>query len=895
MVEGKEVELHQLFFMVGALGGGRAVAEKQLWSAVGAKLGLPESGSQANQASINQLSAIYQNVLSDFETYRHTSLRSTDPNAAFPPPHHLRVLRPEIEELASAPLHSRQKLYDSTLGEENSLRERSNSRFRGDVNEIISLASKILGNRPLPILGKHLPRQQPPASQAFVPAKYDSEDVADLLREAAELRFDSSEMRALANLDTWAAGWDQRAGTMLTELHQAGPNAPLDRAVWDTLFYEAFSHNYVLRRFNDVARVVKRIRLLEELRDLQDTALTMEDVEELQRQAVNCHLPPENEQAVKLKELAERGSQWCRYAHMVLEQPVIALEDLNKLVAPPCPVPVFPSLLEKLNTVRSRAREIEKQAIAILIPLAGHRTPFADAQHLVSNTQKDFLIPAIQILAKVAPQAAHIEKTCFDILNNRYSPQASHKPLFEELRDMRNTVQKVLWLFIIPSFDIVDQQLVQHDAWLGKLPWYRTPEPAMQGKLIVDDVVHNTRPEDDKPPTDPECTCICPRPVKATVEKQADAVQCDECGAKFHSKCIEGSCPFCDHHHWNGSLTKTRNFEFTDLLPIARAAPDLTRNYSLAWEHMDIIITYVDRLTRAIDVFLATVTEATINPPATTFIPQTRHFLRKLYKMQFSISIKARPDLPSYGLTLCHLHRVLTNNTKASQDTSQKKKTQRRPKFIFTAEVTRLATDGSRFHGYCVRYDEANNPAPKPWRCPMCMIRKGKQYPQSPVRVRTVAEQEADVYVDTKACLESYSWQLIRKRLPPPTDYTIILELERFVPGSNQYPDSSFAAKPPASAAQPQSSVGPSTPAPREPSQTPMLAVPSAGLASPASLAPSSLDGSSSTIIPHSRLAKRKVPASPATKNPRRVKRLLGEGGKAFDETTSQGDYPIEK
>lgn len=482
---------------------------------------------------------------------------------------------------------------------------------------------------------------------------------------------------------------------------------------------------------------------------------------------------------------------------------------------------------------------------------------------------------------------------------------------------MRNSVQKKLWMFMIPSFDIVDQQLVQHDAWLEKLPWYRTPEPAMQGKLIVDDVVHNTRPEDDKPPTDPECTCICPHPVKVTVEKQADAVQCDHCGAKFHSKCIEGSCPFCDHHHWNGSLTKTRNFEFTDLLPIARAAPDLTRNYSLAWKHMDIIITYVDRLTRAIDVFLATVTEATINPPATTSIPQTRHFMRKLYKMQFSI--KARPDLPSYGLTLCHLHRVLANNTKASQDTSQKKKAQRRPKFIFTAEVMPLATDGSRclckgshvghrlitcnscsynFHGYCVRYDEANSPAPKPWRCPMCMIRKGKQYPQSAVRVRTVAEQEADVYVDTKACLENYSWQLIRQRLPPPTDYTIILELERFIPGSNQYPESSLAAKPPAAAPQPHSSAGPSTPVPREPSRTPKPTGPpsgsaSSGSASQAPPAASSSSGSSRAVMPSPAyvapsITKRKAPTSPAAENPRRLKLLFREGDKATDEAASR-------
>ncbi|KAG8917696.1 hypothetical protein FRC00_013318, partial [Tulasnella sp. 408] len=355
--------------------------------------------------------------------------------------------KPELSALRSLATDATEM--EVTLPEYPNLRK-----FVDKANHIVQRALDILRERPLPTFRKYLPRKQNSEVQPLANGEYDAQDVADLLREADELWFDSSEMRDLVNLDRWAAGWDRRAGEMLAELHRAGPNAPLDKAAWDTLFFGAYSYNYSLRRFEDVGRVAKRIRLLEELRAVQDSPLTMEDVEELQKQAVNCSLPPENEQAVKLKELAERGTQWCKYAHMVLDTPIIALEDLNKLVAPPCSVPVFPSLLERIDSVRGRAREIEKQAKAILYPSVGRRTPIQEAMRLVSTTQKDFLIPAVQILADVAPQAAHIEKTCFDIINNRYSPQASHKPLFEELRDMRNTVQKKLWMFTIPSFDI---------------------------------------------------------------------------------------------------------------------------------------------------------------------------------------------------------------------------------------------------------------------------------------------------------------------------------------------------------------------------------------------------------------------------------------------------------
>ncbi|KAG8928314.1 hypothetical protein FRC01_006129 [Tulasnella sp. 417] len=170
----------------------------------------------------------------------------------------------------------------------------------------------------------------------------------------------------------------------------------------------------------------------------------------------------------------------------------------------------------------SRAREIENQAKSILYPSIGHRTPISDALRLVSTTQKDQFLPAVQILAEVAPQAAHIERTCFDIINNRYAPQSSPKPLFEELRDIRNTVRTKLWMFAIPSFDAVDQQLVQHDAWMEKLPWYWDRESVVitQGQLIAEDVLQSTRPENDEPPPDPECTCICPLPVKISSKKK---------------------------------------------------------------------------------------------------------------------------------------------------------------------------------------------------------------------------------------------------------------------------------------------------------------------------------------------------------------------------------------
>ncbi|KAG8917643.1 hypothetical protein FRC01_002316 [Tulasnella sp. 417] len=110
-VEGKVVELHELFLMVGALGGCRAVCEKKLWSIVAAKIGFPYFNGPPPYSKpdvADQVSKFYREVLADFEVHWHNSLRPSDPNSTFPLPPQLQHLRPAIETLATAQLPSQQ-------------------------------------------------------------------------------------------------------------------------------------------------------------------------------------------------------------------------------------------------------------------------------------------------------------------------------------------------------------------------------------------------------------------------------------------------------------------------------------------------------------------------------------------------------------------------------------------------------------------------------------------------------------------------------------------------------------------------------------------------------------------------------------------------------------------
>jgi histone demethylase JARID1 len=133
------------------------------------------------------------------------------------------------------------------------------------------------------------------------------------------------------------------------------------------------------------------------------------------------------------------------------------------------------------------------------------------------------------------------------------------------------------------------------------------------------------------------------------------------------------------------------------------------------------------------------------------FIPHVRHYMRKLFKLQFQIG--ATRD-ESYGLDLAGLHRIL-----AGQPPPVKVKKRRRPRFTFGQDIDKDWTDGTRcicrgrtpyLHGYkqvecevcskvyhtgCVFYPDTSTSSDR-FVCPLCCLRKNRTYPYSEVRVK---------------------------------------------------------------------------------------------------------------------------------------------------------------
>lgn len=575
-----------------------------------------------------------------------------------------------------------------------------------------------------------------------------------LMKEAALLGFDAPEIGVLNSVIEQAKDFKERA-TALLEKVQTEPcwsNAELRTELYtecQELLKVGWSVNLSLDETDELNLLVKKFELLAQLDSVQEDLLTLSEVRLHLEHAKACGLTNEHPLLDILRGKQVVGEEWEKKANDIFESKIKNLKDLDEFQDLPHGHPIDASVLAKINTIRGRAKELEKQAKALMFPEGAKRTKVTDAQRLIARAEKDFNIPSVAELHRVLDFAMDLESRCEAVLNKRH-PQSESESVFDAVRKWRAYADEhLVSKFHLPQYEMLKSQLDQHDKWYNRLPF---PKPRRDHvELLYKDVAECTKSEDDAAPTEEYCTCICTLPVRppppGTV---SDAVQCDHCHARFHPQCAGGSCPFCDHHHWNGSLHRTRYYHSFDVLACVRPVPDLTRNYSRLWKQIEFIATRIARLQNVITHFLAFAAQSANQRPE--IIPQVRHYMRKLFKIQLAISPK--PNV-SYGLDLAGLHRILAGQKKQS-------KRRKRPKVIIKQEGEKVALDGTQcfchgqpsgdattmkchtcsklFHAGCLTC--TNLPAPEEWQCPICAIKRGKVYRGIEVRVRSPGKSE---------------------------------------------------------------------------------------------------------------------------------------------------------
>ena len=670
------------------------------------------------------------------------------------------------------------------------------------------------------------------------------DELYELLKEVEDLGFDCPEIGVLKERAAKAEEMKERARTLLA----ASPTEE-ERSVHlqecQRLLMEGSSNNVYLDELTDLDKLVAREQLLDELEhDVDDTVMTLEEASQYLVRARACDLPLDNKHLKKLEARQRAGQTWDERARHVLSQPYKTIEELDEFGDMDATVPIDPTILDRIGTARLKAKEFEKQAQTWLVPEPGAAKPrVQDVLRLVTRAEKDFSIPAVRELKRMTDFALDLESRCDQVLKNTYEHQED-EDIFVIMLKWVDYAKQHLDIFSLPKFEKLDQQLTQHYRWIESLPWYCADHREAHGKQLFDDVMESTKPEDDHPPDDEFFTCICNDAVRPPAPGTvSDAVQCDHCYARFHGQCARsgGSCPFCDHHHWNGSIHKERSWHFYYMPTILMYAPEITKNYSEDWKQLEVIVHRVDRLAAVIGQFLSFASQP--GNQRREYISQVRHFMRKLFKIQFAVS--PNPEV-SFGLDLAGLHRIV-----AGQPQAVRTKKRRRPKFQFGQDIDQDWLDGTRcicrgrtpyllnyptvtcelcskvYHGGCVFFPIDFAPyAENRFICPLCCLRKNRRYEYAELRVKDISEcyfgrpwkrwltrtvadtPDMETYVDTAKMLDMFSKDIIYKTLRPPYTQTLFVELIRFTAGQ---PDSVPANGTPSH---------PSTSSPATPAQT---------------------------------------------------------------------------
>ncbi|KAG6845439.1 hypothetical protein H0H87_009347 [Tephrocybe sp. NHM501043] len=558
-----------------------------------------------------------------------------------------------------------------------------------------------------------------------------------LSREVEDLGFDATEITTLANLARDAEQMKEKARALLKS-QPADENRESFLQECKRLLLDGSSINVILEELSEVEKIVDRQQLMKDLQDKlddDDSPLTLEEVRQFLSRARACNVSSDHKHIRILEARHRAGTSWESRAQDILAQPVKTIEELEDFADLDPAIPMDPALLTRLMAARAKAKDFDKQARAWLEPEPDAPKPrVLDVLRMVNRAEKDFSIPSVMDLKRTAEIAKDLETRCDHVLRNTF--QNTEDDLFVTIGQWRTYAQDHLRMFVLPIFDKLNIQIKLHEQWLKEIPWYCQEHQKPHNKTVYDDVMACTNPDDDQPPGDEFLTCICSTPVNPPPPGGvSDAVQCDHCFARFHGDCAKngGSCPFCDHHHWNGAIHKERNWHFCYLPQILSKAPEISKHYSEDWKQLEMIVHRLDRLSVVIGQFLSFTSQSTNQDPK--YLYQVRHFMRKLFRIQFAVS--PNPDV-SFGLDLAGLHRILASG-KTSTPRSKKKK---RLRLIFGQDEDPDWTDDPK-----------------------------------------VAE---DYYVDLKTMLETHSKDILYKQLSPPFSPTLFVELVDYGWGTSQ-------------------------------------------------------------------------------------------------------------
>ena len=320
---------------------------------------------------------------------------------------------------------------------------------------------------------------------------------------------------------------------------------------------------------------------------------------------------------------------------------------------------------------------------------------------------KDFDIVSVGELARMIDFAQDLEACCDTVLKGTYQCQ-NELDIFRTMEQWRRYANQHLVMFRLPNIKQLDKQLTAHYRWFESHLWQCRQHEDTYGQPILDDDVESTRQDDDVestrqgddvestrqdddvPPNGEYFTCIRTTLVRPPAPGQvSDAIQCDHYFARIN--CVwatnGGRCSFCDHHHQSGIIHREWSWHFCGLWPVLIGAPEVTRGGTARRSGSSSRSSCTTSNACSVSSGSSSHSSRSLRTSA-EYMPHLRHYMRKLYKIQFIVSLSTEV---SYGIEVASLHRILDG-----QPALVRTKKGRRPEFMFGKDMGKDWLDGTR-------------------------------------------------------------------------------------------------------------------------------------------------------------------------------------------------------
>jgi len=209
------------------------------------------------------------------------------------------------------------------------------------------------------------------------------ENIIKLLAEADMLEFDCPEIDQLRERADAIQDFRQRAKSALTT------HGHLTTGAFEELIEHGKGFNVDLVETEELEKVLRQLKWIENARECRGRYLSLQDVTELIAEGVELAIPDNDEQMTHFKSQKIAGDMWEAKAKELMSVEIVHFQQLEALSGQASTLPVSRETLSQVDQILNKQREAHRQIISLYqrsqLPNPDDRPKYKDVREVMDS------------------------------------------------------------------------------------------------------------------------------------------------------------------------------------------------------------------------------------------------------------------------------------------------------------------------------------------------------------------------------------------------------------------------------------------------------------------------------------------------------------------------------